>query len=138
MLLTLDSSVIVAALREQEPFHLLARRVLDQIGRSEHLAVQPFTVLVEVTAAIRRRTGSQSLALRVHRDLSSLGSLQFVELDAHRADEAAMIAQETGVRGMDAIVVQVAQEFGATLVSLDDEMVDRVRARVSVMSVADL
>jgi predicted nucleic acid-binding protein len=138
MLLTLDSSVSVAALREQELHHVQARRILDQVQNGEHLAIQPFTVLVEKTAAIRRRTGSEALAQRVQRDLSSLGALQFVELDARRADEAASIALETGVRGMDAIVLQVAKEFGAALVSLDDDMIERAKARVQVKSLADL
>jgi predicted nucleic acid-binding protein len=137
MLVTLDSSVIVAALRDQEPNHQQARRILDEIQRGEHLAIQPLTVLVEVTAAIRRRTGSPELAKRVHRDLSTLGTLQFLEIDRRRADEAATIAQETGVRGMDAIVVQIAQEFGTTLFSLDDEMIERVRGRVAVASAVD-
>lgn len=138
MLLTLDSSVLVAALRSQESAHGACRRILEQLGDSQHLAVQPFTVLIEVVAAIRRRAGSADLAARVHRDLRSLSALWFVELDSHRADAAVGIARASGVRGMDAIVVQVAKEFGSLLLSLDDEMVARVKDLVVTRAVSTL
>ncbi|MBI3979014.1 MAG: PIN domain-containing protein [Chloroflexi bacterium] len=137
MLLTLDSSVIVAALRDQEAFHPQCRRVLELVSHGHHLAVEPYTVLIEVTAAIRRRTGSPELAERVYQDLRLMGSLQFVELDSNRADGAVGIAREAAVRGMDAIVVSVAREFGSALVSLDDEMVNRVAGLVQTRSVTD-
>jgi predicted nucleic acid-binding protein len=79
---TLDSSVIVAALREQEEKH-------------------------------------------------------FLDLDLVRADEAANIAKEIGVRGMDAIVIQTAKEFDNILVSLDGEMLKRAKSVVTVKDVGD-
>jgi predicted nucleic acid-binding protein len=79
---TLDSSVIVAALREQEEKH-------------------------------------------------------FFDLDLVRADEAANIAKEIGVQGMDAIVIQTAKEFDNILVSLDGEMLKRAKSVVTVKDVED-
>ena len=137
MLLTVDSSVIVAALRREEDLHGACQRVLGQIDSGDHTAVEPFTVLVEVVAAIRRRTGSPALALRVHRDLAAMPSLRFVELDARRAGAAARIAEESGLRGMDAIVVQIAQEFGAALVTQDAEMLRRTQSLVVARAVTD-
>jgi len=132
MLLTLDSSVIVAALRNQEPFHEQCWRILEQLRDGRHVAVQPFTVLVEVAAAIRRRTGSEDLALRVYHDLRSLASLRFVELDAVRTEGAIEVARLSGVRGMDAIVLQIAREFHSALVSLDEEMLAQARGLARV------
>jgi predicted nucleic acid-binding protein len=54
-----------------------------------------------------------------------------------RADDAANIAKETGVRGMDAIVIQIAKEFGSPLISLDMEMIERSRFVVDIMDVYD-
>lgn len=51
MLLTLDRSVIVAALRKQEDSHAQCLRLLEKIQNGEHTAVQPYTVLIEVGAA---------------------------------------------------------------------------------------
>lgn len=42
--------------------------------------------------------------------------------------EAADIAAKTGLRGMDALVVQVAREFGADLISFDEEMIKKAKA----------
>lgn len=43
-------------------------------------------------------------------------------LDDKSAVEAADLAAKTGVRGMDALLIQVAKEFGTELISFDEEM----------------
>lgn len=135
MHLCIDSSVIVAALRRQEKYHLLALELLRKIKDQEHIAIEPYTVLVEVTAAIRRRTGSKELAIRVKNDLIALGSFRFVDLDTVSSSSAAEIAADIGVRGMDAIVIQVAKEFGIPLVTLDVEIIEKAKG---IVEMADL
>jgi len=54
-------------------------------------------------------------------------------LDAESAADAAEIAAEIGVRGMDAIVIQVAKEFDIPLVTLDQEMLEKAKLVVDVM-----
>ena len=46
-------------------------------------------------------------------------------LDISSATDAAEIAANIGVRGMDAIVIQVAKEYGIPLVTLDKEMLEK-------------
>jgi len=133
MFITLDSSVIVAALREQEEKHTQCQSLLEKLKDAQHIAVQPYTVLVEVAAAIRRRTNSQRLSRRVKELLHSMDTVNFVELEGVRSD----VAARTGLRGMDAIVVQIAEEFGATLISLDKEMMDRAKSVVSIGSIEE-
>lgn len=137
MFLTLDSSVIVAALRKQEEKHIQCRSLLEKVKETQHIAIQPYTVLVEVVSAIRRRTNSQLLASRVKELLQNIDTLNFVELESMRADAAADMAARTGLRGMDAIVVQVAEEFDTTLVSLDEEMMDRAKSVVNIRNVEE-
>lgn len=138
MHLCLDSSVIVAALRKQEKDHLLALKLLRKIKDQEHIAIEPYTVLVEVAAAIRRRTGSKELATRVKDDLLSLGTFRFVDLDAVSSSSAAGIAADIGVRGMDAVVIQVAKEFGIPLVTLDVEIIEKEKGIVEIPDLASL
>lgn len=138
MLLTLDSSVFVAALRKGEPAHKECLRLLEQVADGRHVAVQPLSVLVEIGAAIRRRTASRELASRVVQDLLTFTALEFVELDLSRAQRALTVAYVTGVRGMDALVVAVAQEFGTSVVSLDAEMIARSAALVPTAAVNDV
>lgn len=65
MLITLDSSVIVAYLLEEDAHHQKALLVLDQVFDGQARAMMPCSVLVEVVASVRRRTGSETTALEV-------------------------------------------------------------------------
>lgn len=102
------------------------------------VAVQPYTVLIEVGAAIKRRTGSQSLSERITRDMQAMNTFFFLDLDSVRAQRALEIAQELGLRGMDAVVVQAAEELDATLVSLDAEMTSKVTDLVNAKTTASV
>ena len=77
-------------------------------------------------------------AERVRKDLMGIETIHFFELDADRANEASDIAKKSGVRGMDAIVIQVAKEFNSALVSLDYEMTVKAGNIVEIKSVDTL
>ncbi|HGJ64576.1 TPA: type II toxin-antitoxin system VapC family toxin [bacterium] len=132
MILTLDSSVIISALRQNEEKHSKSRLLLESVKDFQHITVQPYIVLVEVVASIKRRTNSQSLALRVKENLLSIDTINFVELESVRAEKASEIAAKTGLKGMDAIIVQIAQEFDTFLVTLDEEMVRKVENIIKI------
>jgi predicted nucleic acid-binding protein len=136
--LTLDSSVIIAALRKQETKHSESRTLLEKVRDAEFIALEPYTVLIEVVAAVRRRTGNKDLAIRVRNDLQHMQTLNFLELTLARATLASEIAGEIGVRGMDAVVIQIAREFNIPLVSLDGDMIDRARTLVETEAIPDL
>ena len=61
-----------------------------------------------------------------------------MELDERRAQDAASLASEIGLRGMDALVARTAREFGATLVTLDAELEVRAAKAVPVLDIAAL
>ncbi|MGQ9631397.1 MAG: type II toxin-antitoxin system VapC family toxin [bacterium] len=114
------------------------KALLEQVKNGEHIAFESVIVPVEVTAAICRRTGSERLAKQVRENLLSLSSLILMELTRSRMESSARIAEKTGLRGMDAIVVQVAEEFEAILVTLDEEMADKARGIVTVKEIGTL
>jgi len=125
--LTLDSSVIIASLLKKEPRHKEALEIWNAILSGRNVAIMPYSVLVEVVAAIKRRTGSKSLAMEVKRELLNIEAISFVILDDKSAVEAAEIAAKTGIRGMDALVIQVSMEFETQLVTFDDEMREKIK-----------
>lgn len=127
MQICLDSSVIVAALRKQEVHHNAAIDILEKVKNGEYIAIEPQIVLVEVAAAIKRRTGSTELANRVMDDLLAIDTIHFTDLESRRAGDATEIAINIGVRGMDAIVIQIAKEFNIPLITLDMEMIEKSR-----------
>ena len=126
--LTLDSSLIIASLLEKEPRHREALEIWNTILSGNNVAIMPYSVLVEVVAAIKRRTGSESLAMEVKQELLNIETISFVILDDKSAVEAADLAAKTGVRGMDALLIQVAKEFGTELVSFDEEMMSKSKS----------
>jgi len=126
--LTLDSSVIIASLLEKEPRHREALEIWSTILAGKNVAIMPYSVLVEVVAAIKRRTGSEALALEVKEELLNVETISFVILDDKSAVEAADLAAKTGVRGMDALLIQVAKEFGTELVTFDEEMMSKSKS----------
>lgn len=102
------------------------------------MVLESAVVPVEVSAAIRRRTGSESLSREVWQRFLRLLSFLFVEFTWSRMESAIRIAETTGLRGMDAIVVRVAEETGSTLVTLDDEMAERSKGIVDVKDITRL
>ena len=123
--LTLDSSVIIASLLEKEPRHTEALEIWSTVLSGDNVAIMPYSVLVEVVAAIKRRTGSESLAMEVKEELLNVETISFVILDDKSAVEAADLAAKSGVRGMDALLIQVSKEFGTELISFDEEMMSK-------------
>lgn len=130
--ITIDSSVIVASLLEKEKDHTKALNLWKEVIVGNVAAIMPYTVLVEVVAAIKRRTGQRDLAEKVKDELLSIESVNFAIMDPEAALEAADIAIETGVRGMDAVVIQTAKEYNTTLISLDAEMVEKASKKIKV------
>lgn len=125
--LTVHSSVIIASLLKTEARHKEAFAIWEDILKGKSFAIMPLSILVEVVAAIRRRTGSEELATEIKKELIGIDNISFVIIDDKAAMEAADIAAKTGLRGMDAIVVQVAKEFGADLISFDEEMIKKAK-----------
>lgn len=136
--ITIDSCIIVAALLDTEKKHIECRNLFEKVKNGEYIAIEPYIVLVEIVAAIKRRTGSSYLAERVKEDLCDINSIVFLDFVSTRAHQAADIAQEIGVRGMDAIVIQIAKEFNVPLVSLDREMLERSKSIILTRDVEEL
>ncbi len=138
IMIVLDSSILVAALRTEENKHAACRNLLEKVKNGLLIAVEPYSVLIEVSAAIRRRTNSEELAQRVRIDLKNMGSIHFFEITERRAEEAATLAIKTGVRGMDAIVMQLASEMDAPLVTLDGELENKAIGMVPTKNLDEL
>ncbi len=135
--IVLDSSAIVAALRPEEEHYNACKNLLEKVKDGALTAVEPYSVLIETTAAIKRRTDSCELARRVKDGLKSISAIHFFELSERRAYEAADVAIQTGVRGMDAIVVQLAKEMDATLVTLYAEISEKAKKIADIKHVEE-
>ncbi|MBC2697384.1 MAG: type II toxin-antitoxin system VapC family toxin [ANME-2 cluster archaeon] len=125
-------------MRKQEVHHEAAKNLLEKVKDGNHIAIEPYIVLIEVVAAIKRRTGSTELAKRVKNDFLAIDTINFTDLESIRASDASEIAMNLGVRGMDAIVIQTAKEFNVPLITLDKEMIEKAKSLVDIRTVDDL
>jgi predicted nucleic acid-binding protein len=125
MILTIDASVFVAAARPQETHYSTSRQFLQQARSQDATVFCPTLVLPECAAAIVRPTGDRALAEELVSLIAGFPQLRLVSLDSLLAQQAVQVATHHRLRGADAVYVAVANAANATLITWDDEMLDR-------------
>lgn len=125
MSVTVDASVFVATTRSNETQHSVSRQFVQEITRRQIDLFCPLVVLPECAAAIARPTGEAELGEQLVALVTSLPNMNLVNLDSTLAHRAAQIAAHHRLKGADAIYVAVAEAFDATLVTWDNEMLER-------------
>lgn len=138
MNLTIDSSVFVSALHKDEKYSDLCLKLLKKVDHGEHRVIISMTVLIEIVAAIKRRTGSAVLAKKAQNFILQIKNLSFVDLNYDRTLEIIDFVIESKLRGMDAIVAATAKEFECSLVTLDQEIIDSVKDKIKIKLIKDL
>ena len=131
---TLDASVVVSAVRRVEAKHVESRRLMDQLRESATPVIVPTLLLPEAVAALRRVTGDAELARAFAATLRRLPNVVWVPLDAVLARQAGELAAEHSLRGCDAVYAAVARRFGGTLVTLDQQQLERSAAAVETQT----
>jgi predicted nucleic acid-binding protein len=119
--LTIDTSVFISRLREDEPHHAESRAFLDALPGRAVMVILPSLVSPEIVGATRRFTGQPSLARAALQILDSLPNLNLVAIDDRLAADAVELAADTGMRGSDAVFAATARLFDAVVVSLDND-----------------
>ncbi|MCK4478513.1 type II toxin-antitoxin system VapC family toxin [Candidatus Bathyarchaeota archaeon] len=136
---TLDSSVLVSAFVKGDRFRPAALRIMEKVFRGEYHVATSAIVPIEVCGAVSRRAGVDK-AVSVRHQLDKWEGMNFIvysELSRRRRQEATGLAVKLGLRGMDAIVVQVAKEKKAALVTFDEEMAEKAKGVVEVLTLSD-
>lgn len=120
-----DASVWVSLCHAGDRHHARSRRWLENsLGEAEPLAA-PTLLRVEVAAAVRRLTGDRGLAEEALATFDGQNWVELVDLDSERGLRAAEIAAATGVRGADAVYLELAIQRGVTLVTWDRQQLER-------------
>jgi predicted nucleic acid-binding protein len=131
---TVDASVFVAAVRDQESQHQASLEFLDQAQAQGAVIFCPSLVLAECAAAIARPTGDVVLAENLVALIENFPGINLISITSFLARQAAQIATKQQLRGTDAIYVAVAEASGALLVTWDGEMLARGEDIVSVVT----
>lgn len=98
---------------------------------------QPTLIVVEVCAAVARRTGDEELSREAGARLLRFPSLTVHPLDLQTSGLAAALAAEARLRGADAVYAATARRHGTVLVTLDLELRGRAQRQISTATPAE-
>lgn len=129
--LVIDASVFISAFLANERFHEQSQTFLLGLASSRiHMSSYG---LWELSAALFRRTGNRTATDRAMKLILELVS------DHHLFDSASCQTHfpeklySTALRAADFVYVSLALYTGSTLVTLDDEMLERAASVVTVV-----
>jgi predicted nucleic acid-binding protein len=134
---TIDASVFVSRLREDDAAHAESRAFLEALRERAILTFLPTLVRPEIVGAVRHFSGDAQVARRALEVLDPLPNLNFAPLDNRLANDAAALAAESGMKGADAVYVAVARLFDTTLVTLDLQQRGRAPSAVRAIQPAE-
>ncbi|HIH44506.1 MAG TPA: type II toxin-antitoxin system VapC family toxin [Candidatus Methanoperedenaceae archaeon] len=133
----IDASVLTNSEIEGERFHEYSQRFMEIIREREIAIVVPEIVLPEISSAISRGTDNTEKAVEFVKVLRQIPNIVFVPIDRELADEASRLAAEYRIRGCDAIYVAAASMFGAKLISLDKQQIEKAGKCIEVATPAE-
>jgi len=120
----LDASVAVAAVRPSEPHHAAARDRLAALFTGRDEIVVPAIFDAEVTSALVRSGGSPGHAATFLE--SDLASRRVVTIGPRAVRGIVAVVKTTKLRAADAAYVWTASSRGLVLVTLDQEIAQKV------------
>ncbi len=135
---TIDASVHVSALNPAESESAASQAFLAQVRQEYVPLFCPTLLLVEVAAAVGRVIGDAGRAVELVETLRGWPSQTFVPLDEALADRAATLAANARLRGADAVYAAVAQRYATTLVTLDQQQLERLPPWVVIARPSDV
>ena len=127
-----DASVLVSYLHSGDLNHDASRSWMRrQVHEGQRLAA-PILLMVEVGAAVARRTRSTLLGHRAISELRRIPMLRLAPVDRRLGLKASQMAAELFLRGADATYVALAFELTVPLVSWDNEQLERASRAIEV------
>lgn len=129
---TVDASVFVNAFSPDEDGSDASLEFLSRLREEDTPLVQPTLLFPEVIASIARKQDDTQAALELAEELRGFPKLTLVDLDEDFASYASEVAAKHRLRGSDAVYAAVALRFGAELITLDKEQLERLPKVLSV------
>lgn len=136
-MLTVDASVWVAVRDPSEPFFSDSERFFERLGEIDFRIYSPTLLLVEVAAAIARKSHNSELGKQAALEVASIVEQRWVPLDQNVATLARDMASGSFLRGADAVYAAVAALSGSMLVTLDRELAQRAEGLVPSVTPAE-
>jgi predicted nucleic acid-binding protein len=135
---TVDASVHINALNPTETGSAESQVFLTSVYQQALPVYSPTLLWVEVAAALARVFDNSAQGIALAQALRILPGHIWVPLDEELAGQASVIAAEYRLRGADAVYAAVARRYQTTLVTNDQQQIDRLRSFLSVCLPADV
>ena len=135
-----DASVWVSSFSPEDVNHNVSRIWMEQYNAEGRLLVAPIILLIEVAAAISRRTGQAVLAKKALTRLevaSAMHTIQIVPIDAALVQAAVEVATNLQLRAGDSTYVALAHQLNIPLISWDKEQLQRASTLVATYTPGD-
>jgi predicted nucleic acid-binding protein len=133
--IVLDASVWVSRLVSQDEFHAAVKSWMEEQREAGVQFISPALLLAEVGGAISSRTGEPVLGKKAITQLENLPGLRLVEMDNELVRQAAKLAAELGLRGVDSMYVAVARRLDLPLVTFGVDQHERAGELIAVHSI---
>jgi predicted nucleic acid-binding protein len=120
-----DASVFLASMQAAETHHADALTLLNRIEDNEWQTYLPMIALPEIGGNLARNSSNSSFAQRLLHLLRQQAHITLVPVDEQLGSVASDLAIQQRIRGCDAVYVALAQSRRATLITLDQEQIQR-------------
>ena len=134
---TIDASVHVNAIHSAETGSSISQAFLERVNQRELPLFCPTLLFAEVAAAVARSWDNTSQGIAVSNALRQWPHQTLVALDGVLISRAIHLAATARLRGADAVYAAVAEQFGTTLITLDQQQLARLSSIVRVLRPAD-
>ena len=128
MFFSVDTSVFIAACRPSEAGHAASRKFIRLVRQEGPVLIEPTILPVEIAAALARGQEGAARAVEYAHVVLALPTLNLHALDGTSVLQAMRTAVQCRLRGADALYVATAMQYGARLVTLDAEQLERAPA----------
>jgi predicted nucleic acid-binding protein len=124
-MITVDASVWTAFFESKDSFHRQTVAFLRECERRRIELFAPSLAVVETACAMARRQKDGVRGLAVARSLQAIPVLRWVDVDMTLIEEALTWGTRCLLRGADAVYAAAAASTGTTLVTWDNELIER-------------
>lgn len=133
-MLTIDANVFVSSSSIADKSSAESEEFLRRVGQKGLKIYCPTLLLPEIASAIIRPTSDINAAKITLASVENFPNITFVPLTEQRSQATVQIALTYRLRGADAVYAAVAQEYGTTLITWDQELLTRGVAAVPTLT----
>ena len=123
-----DSNVFIASLIENDKFYEISIEIIEKMNIEELIFHISMIIPIEVSCAIARRIGAEEAieSKEIIHNWIKEKKIVVYELNEKRMSESQNYGTKYKLKGMDAVIVQLALELNFPLITFDNEIIERV------------